>query len=253
MSNTLLLALNLPLIGIWVACSEYPHRYCCRRTCLFHTRRLHAQQQHLRCRDRLCARDSGLLHATVRISGSTHDPGRRPGSIIRAGFRRAMAISGGDPTVFLTPSTIGCDSVLSFRSYSRTCCREIYFGTTRPPPLTPPQSVIKNEFLSPAFLTSVWCSAGHIRHYCVALGRAPRRTVKYACGAPRRAPCHEGDVASPPGHNVAWSRFATTTGEKCGLGKCCRYSSEVGAVCGSSRTYASVRWVPGDPHPYRET
>ena len=60
---------------------------------------------------------------------------------------------------------------------------------------------------SPHFSPVVCCSAGYIRHYCVALGRAPRRTVKYACVAlPARA--------------LPWRRlrrFATTTGEKGGL------------------------------------
>ncbi len=60
---------------------------------------------------------------------------------------------------------------------------------------------------SPHFSPVLCCSAGYIRHYCVALGRAPRRTVKYACGAlPARA--------------LSWRplrRFATTTGEKGGL------------------------------------
>ena len=63
---------------------------------------------------------------------------------------------------------------------------------------------------SPHFSPVVCCSAGYIRHNCVALGRAPRRTVKYAGGPlPARA--------------LSWlrlRRFATTTGEKCGLGAC---------------------------------
>ena len=63
------------------------------------------------------------------------------------------------------------------------------------------------EFLNPHFSPVVCCSAGYIRHYCVALGRTPQRTVKYACG-------------TLPARALSWRRlrrFATTTGEKGGL------------------------------------
>ena len=48
--------------------------------------------------------------------------------------------------------------------------------------------------------------SGHV--YCVALGRAPRHTVVFACGALRRSPCIHARLR----------RLATKTGEKCGLG-----------------------------------
>ena len=56
---------------------------------------------------------------------------------------------------------------------------------------------------SPAF----YCGGGSGHVYCVALGRAPRRTVEYACGALGRAPCIHARLR----------RLATKPGEKCGL------------------------------------
>ncbi len=48
---------------------------------------------------------------------------------------------------------------------------------------------------SPHFSSVVCCSAGSIRHYCVALGRAPQRTVKVRLGRP---PCARLVLAAPP-------------------------------------------------------
>jgi len=42
--------------------------------------------------------------------------------------------------------------------------------------------------VSPHFSPAFYCGGGSGRVYCVALGRAPRRTVEYACGAFGRAP-----------------------------------------------------------------
>jgi len=36
--------------------------------------------------------------------------------------------------------------------------------------------------LNPDYLWSFYCGGGSGHVYCVALGRIPRRTVKYACG-----------------------------------------------------------------------
>jgi len=45
---------------------------------------------------------------------------------------------------------------------------------------------------SPHFSPVVCCNGGYARGYCVALGRPPRRIVKYACGSLGRAPCLRG-------------------------------------------------------------
>jgi len=41
--------------------------------------------------------------------------------------------------------------------------------------------------LNPHFSQAFYCGVGYGHVYGVALGRAPRHTVKYACGALRRA------------------------------------------------------------------
>ena len=61
---------------------------------------------------------------------------------------------------------------------------------------------------NPHFSPDFYCGGGSRHVYCVALGRAPRHTVKYACGALRRAPCIHARL----------SRLAAKPGEKCGLG-----------------------------------
>ena len=60
-----------------------------------------------------------------------------------------------------------------------------------------------NPHFSPAF----YCGDGSGHVYCVALCRAPRRTVEYVCGALGRAPCIHARLR----------RLATKPGEKCGL------------------------------------
>ena len=66
-----------------------------------------------------------------------------------------------------------------------------------------PESKRASPHFSPAF----YCGGTDERVYCVALPRAPRRTVKYACGALSRAPCIHA-----PLHPLA-----TKPDEKCGL------------------------------------
>ena len=61
--------------------------------------------------------------------------------------------------------------------------------------------------LSPHFSPAFYCGVGSGHVYCVALGRAPRRTVEYAYGALGRAPCIHARLRC----------LATKTGEKCGL------------------------------------
>jgi len=62
------------------------------------------------------------------------------------------------------------------------------------------------SYFSPAF----YCGAGSGHVYGVALRRAPRRTVEYACGTLGRAPCI----------NARLRHLATKPGEKSGLGAC---------------------------------
>jgi len=61
---------------------------------------------------------------------------------------------------------------------------------------------------SPHFSPALYCGGGSGHVYYVALGRAPRRTVEYACGALGRASCIHARLR----------RLATIPGEKSGLG-----------------------------------
>ena len=61
--------------------------------------------------------------------------------------------------------------------------------------------------LNPHFSPAFYCGCTEERVYCVALLRAPRRTVKYACGDLGRAHCIHAALHS----------LATKPGEKCGL------------------------------------
>jgi hypothetical protein len=61
--------------------------------------------------------------------------------------------------------------------------------------------------LSPHFSPAFYCGGGSGHVYCVALSRAPRHTVEYACGALGRAPCIHTRLRC----------LATKSGEKCGL------------------------------------
>jgi len=74
---------------------------------------------------------------------------------------------------------------------------------------------------SPHFAPGFYCGVGSGHVYCVALRRAPRRTVKYACGALGRAPCIHARLR----------RLATKPGEKCGL----EGTPELATVRGFSR------------------
>jgi len=68
---------------------------------------------------------------------------------------------------------------------------------------------------SPHFSPSFCCGGGSGHVYGVALPWAPRHTVKYACGALRRAPCIHARL----------HRLATKHGEKCGLVILKRYTN----------------------------
>ena len=60
---------------------------------------------------------------------------------------------------------------------------------------------------SPHFSRAFYCGGASRHVYCVALRRAPRRTVEYVCGALSRAPCIHARLR----------RLATKPREKCGL------------------------------------
>jgi len=66
----------------------------------------------------------------------------------------------------------------------------------------------RDRISSPLFSPSVYCGGGYGHVYGVALPWAPRHTVKYACGALRRAPCIHARLR----------RLETKYGEKSGLG-----------------------------------
>ena len=61
--------------------------------------------------------------------------------------------------------------------------------------------------LNPHFSQAFYCGGADGHVYCVALRRAPRRTVKYVCGALGRAPCIHARLRL----------LATKPREKCGL------------------------------------
>jgi len=69
---------------------------------------------------------------------------------------------------------------------------------------------------SPHFSPSFCCGGGSGHVYCVALPRASRHTVKYACGALRRAWLAKRRIHTRLHH------LATKHGEKCGLAKTIR-------------------------------
>jgi hypothetical protein len=62
---------------------------------------------------------------------------------------------------------------------------------------------------SPHFSPAFYCGGGSGHVYCVALGRAPRRTVEYACGA----------LLSRALYPCRLHRLATKSGEKSGLAR----------------------------------
>jgi len=64
---------------------------------------------------------------------------------------------------------------------------------------------------SPHFSQGFYCGVGYGHVYSVALGRAPRHTVKYACGALRRARLAKRRI------HAHLRRLATKSCEKCGL------------------------------------
>jgi hypothetical protein len=83
-------------------------------------------------------------------------------------------------------------------------------------------NVILWRALSPHFSQAFYCGSGYGHVYCVALRRAPRHTVEYACGALRRAPCIHARLRC----------LAKKSCEKCGLKGflCCKICD--GLFCG---------------------
>ena len=102
--NLMLLVLNLPLVGIWVKLLTVPYRCCSPAIIVFcGDRRLHAQQQRLR---RLYLwRCFGLLGYVLIKLDCEPAPlllGFVLGPMLEEHLRRAMLLSRGDPTVFVT-------------------------------------------------------------------------------------------------------------------------------------------------------
>src|SRR5512136_3092493 len=91
-------------------------------------------------------------------------------------------------------SNLYCTASSSNRSFS-VCIKSSLFCT------------VIRQTLDPHFSPAFYCGGGSGHVYCVALLRAPRRTVEYACGALGCAPCIHARLR----------RLATKPCEKCGL------------------------------------
>src|SRR5512140_2881742 len=94
------------------------------------------------------------------------------------------------------PYTIVYPSAI--RAYTNPSCRPFSACWRKYSTVSPP---------SPHFSPGFYCGGGYWHAYCVALGRAPRRSLNYASGALGRAPCIHARL-----HHLA-----TNPGEKCGL------------------------------------
>ena len=70
-------------------------------------------------------------------------------------------------------------------------------------------------FVKSCFSQDFYCGGADGHVYCVALRRAPRRTVEYVCGALGRAGWNAPDA---PCIHARLRRLATKPCEKCGLG-----------------------------------
>ena len=103
--NVLLLVLNLPLIGLWVKVLTIPRPQLYAGILVFAT--LGAYSLHQSLVDLATAvrlRPAGLPDAPLRTSRSAPVViGLILGPLAESQFRRALAISQGDPSVFLTP------------------------------------------------------------------------------------------------------------------------------------------------------
>jgi putative tricarboxylic transport membrane protein len=101
--NVLLLILNLPLIGLWVKVLSIPRPLLYAGLLVFAT--LGAYSLHQSAVDLLMLYVFGLLGFMMRRWGFPVAPaviGLILGPLAESQFRRAMAISQGDPSVFLT-------------------------------------------------------------------------------------------------------------------------------------------------------
>src|SRR5512141_1191947 len=94
------------------------------------------------------------------------------------------------------PYTIVYPSAI--RAYTNPSCRPFSACWRKYSTVSPP---------SPHFSPGFYCGGGYWHAYCVALGRAPRRSLNYASGALGRAPCI----------HTRLHHLATNPGEKCGL------------------------------------
>ena len=103
MGNVLLLVLNLPLIGLWVRVLSIPKPMLYGGILVFAT--LGAYSLHQSVVDLVTLLVFGLLGCTMRRFGFPVAPaviGLILGPLAESQFRRALAISQGDPMVFLT-------------------------------------------------------------------------------------------------------------------------------------------------------
>ena len=101
--NVLLLVLNLPLIGLWVRVLMIPRPLLYAGILVFAT--LGAYSLHQSCVDLLTLYVFGLLGFVMRRWGFPVAPaviGLILGPLAESQFRRALAISQGDPSVFFT-------------------------------------------------------------------------------------------------------------------------------------------------------
>jgi putative tricarboxylic transport membrane protein len=102
-SNVLLLVLNLPLIRIWVRLLQVPRSLLFAAVLVFATLGVYSLNNSLF--DVVVVYVLGLMAFFMRRHGLPLAPtvlGVVLGPLLEQHFRRAMAISGGDPTVFLT-------------------------------------------------------------------------------------------------------------------------------------------------------
>ena len=95
--------LNLPLIRLWVKILSIPRPLLYAAILVFATLgRLQLSELVRRRAGDVRHRCHRLLHAALRLPGWPDDPGRHPGADDGGQFRRALQVSQGDLTVFVT-------------------------------------------------------------------------------------------------------------------------------------------------------
>jgi putative tricarboxylic transport membrane protein len=103
LGNLMLLVLNLPLIGVWIKLLETPYRYIYPTILLFACIGCYAvSNETLDIRIAAFALLAGYVLEKLDCSPGPLIIGMILGPILEENMRRAMLISQGDPTVFLT-------------------------------------------------------------------------------------------------------------------------------------------------------